>query len=93
MTAQTLPQLHTLAEVAKRYRLSLRSLRKGATANPPEFTHIHLGRERYLTNEMVTELLAKSTVTAQTAETQRDADLAKTRERVGRKSGQRRPAA
>lgn len=88
---QTLPRLHALPDVAKQVGVPLRALRERARRR--EFDHVLIGRERYLTDEQLDGFIASTTVTAQTAESQRDADLAKTRERVGRKRGQRRPAA
>ena len=85
------PRLHTLAEVAARYGLSLRSLRERARAGL--ITHIHLGRERYLTDEMVSDLLARSTITATApvATTKREADLARVADRLARRQPRRRP--
>lgn len=95
-TSATAPpdRLHTLAEVAEKYGLPLRPLKDSARANPPGFTHIHLGRERYLTDEMVTALLASNTKTASTAKSKKDDGLDGVRARLARRPPRRRkPAA
>ncbi|MEU8329846.1 hypothetical protein [Micromonospora sp. NPDC048839] len=90
MTTQAppaLPQLHLLEEVATKYRLSLIGLRRKARAKG--FTHIKIGKQRFLTDEQVLSLLQGSTVVGK-AQSQREEDLAATAARVGRR---RRPAA
>lgn len=77
MTDPPLPRLHLLEEVAQRYRLSLRSLRERARRK--EFTHVKFGRERYLTDEQVQQLITASTVT-----TKQSDDLDGVRERRNR---------
>lgn len=84
MTQPTLPlpNLYSLPEVAERYRLSLRSLRERARRR--EFTHIQLGRERYMTDEQIRALLDGATVANQET-VQRERDMAATGARVGRR--------
>ncbi|SCL16500.1 hypothetical protein GA0074692_6835 [Micromonospora pallida] len=79
---QALPELHLLEEVAERYRLSLIGLQRKARKRA--FTHIKIGKQRYLTGEQVLELLQGATVTSATA-SQREQDLAGTAERVARR--------
>lgn len=89
------PRLHTLAEVAQKYGLLLRPLRERARAG--RFTHIHIGRERYLTDDMVTALLATFTVagSSRPATDKREAELARVAERLARQQARpsrRKPA-
>lgn len=84
-----LPRLHLLEEIAEQYRISLISLQR--RARKKGFTHIKFGKKRYLTDEQVLSLLQSATV-ASAATSQREQDLAKTAERVGRRQS-RRPAA
>lgn len=79
---QALPRLHLLEEVAQTYRLSLIGLQRKARAK--SFTHIRIGKKRYLTDEQVLSLLQGATVTS--AETsKREKDLAGTAERINRR--------
>ncbi|WP_420123868.1 hypothetical protein [Nakamurella sp.] len=83
-----LPRLHLLEEVAQQYRLSLIGLQRRARAK--SFTHIKIGKKRYLTDEQVLSLLQGATVKSATT-SRREQDLAATAERRGRRH--RRPAA
>ncbi|TDC82422.1 hypothetical protein E1193_11780 [Micromonospora sp. KC606] len=83
-----LPRLHLLEEVADRYRLSLIGLQRRARAKG--FTHIKIGKKRYLTDEQVLSLLSEATVTS-AEHSKREQDLAATAERIARR--RRRPAA
>lgn len=92
MTTTSLPTLHTLAEVADRYRMSLRGLKDRARRR--QITHIRVGNQRYLTDEQITELLAQHTITpAAPVVDQRAVDMAATAARVGRSRRGRRAAA
>lgn len=55
------PVLHSLPDVAKKYGLKLRPLLERARRR--EFTHVHFGRERYMTDDQLKEFLAANTVT------------------------------
>lgn len=79
---QALPELHLLEEVAQKYRLSLIGLQR--KARKKAFTHIKIGKQRYLTGDQVMELLKSATVTS-AATSQREQDLAATAERVTRR--------
>ncbi|MFF0721307.1 hypothetical protein [Micromonospora sp. NPDC003816] len=78
----TLPNLHLLEEVAKKYRLSLIGLQRKARSKG--FTHIKIGKKRYLTDEQVLHLLQGATVTSR-----RETDLAATGERAARRRGRK----
>jgi hypothetical protein len=86
MTHTPLPQLHPFPEVAKRLGISLRILRERSWAR--QFDHVRIGRERYLTDDQLTALIAAYTVPSK-----RSDDLAKTAERVTRRRGRTRPVA
>jgi ribosomal protein L14E/L6E/L27E len=68
--------------VARRYGLKLRPLQERARRK--EFTHILIGRERFMTDEQIVKLLEAATVTAE-ADKKRAADLAATKERQARR--------
>jgi hypothetical protein len=89
LTVASLPDLHTLDEVADRYGLSARALWDRARGR--KFEHIRFGKQRYMTNEQIAALLSASTVSTDDQE-RRDADLAATRERLSRARSRRRPA-
>lgn len=93
MTTTTLPHLHLLEEVAEKYDLSVISLRRRARAKG--FTHIKIGKKRYLTDEQVVGLLKTCTVSATTEakESQRAAELAAAGKRVTQARGRRKAAA
>jgi len=81
-----LPRLHLLEEVAQQYRLSLIGLQRRARAKG--FTHIKIGKKRYLTDEQVLSLLQEATVKSATA-SKRDADMAATADRIARSRSRR----
>lgn len=89
-----LPQLHPFPEVAEQLGISLRTLRERSWAK--EFAHVRIGRERYLTDEQLADLIKTFTVPADRA-SKREADLEKTQERQSRRKArvpqQRRAAA
>lgn len=75
MTTQApLPRMHLLKEVAETYQLSLLSLQRWARRDDC-FTHIKIGKQRFLTDEQVVALLKASTVTA-SKDDKRAADMA-----------------
>lgn len=86
----TLPQLTPLADVARLLRIPPRRLADRARAR--QFTHVRIGRERYVTAEQLAELIKTYTVSQQSPETSaREKALEETRKRVSR-SRSRRPA-
>lgn len=93
MTSQatgTMPNLTPLAEVAARLGIPLRRLNERARGR--QFTHIRIGKERYFTDSQLEAFLASFTV-ASDQSSKRDADLAKTQERVSRRIPRQRKAA
>lgn len=85
-TPTGLPRLHLLPDVAEQLGISLRVLR--ARARERKFEHVLIGRERYLTDQQLTDLIAGSTVTTE----RRDA-LAEVAERQRRRRARKQPSA
>lgn len=79
-TTIELPVLISLEDVAGRTGMSLRVLQDGCRAKPPRWAHVHIGRNRYMTPEQVTELVRDQTA----GKGDPDDDLADVRARVGR---------
>ena len=90
-TDAPLPRMHLLEEVAETYQLSLISLQRWARRDDC-FTHIKIGKKRYLTDEHVVALLNASTVTA-SKDDKRAADLAGVADRQSRRKPPQRKAA
>ncbi|TDC59802.1 hypothetical protein E1258_16820 [Micromonospora sp. KC207] len=86
----TLPQLTPLADVAKLLRIPPRRLADRARAR--QFTHIRIGKERYVTAEQLDLLLKTYEVSPTSVKSAREKALDETRERLAR-SRSRRPAA
>jgi hypothetical protein len=57
MTTSTKRRYHDLADVATQLGIPVRSLREAARRG--EFTHLHIGRKRLLTDEHLAELLKR----------------------------------
>lgn len=87
---QALPQFTPLAEVAELLRIPPRRLFD--RARDKQFTHIKIGKERYVTAEQMADLIKTFTVTPERAKSDRDKAVEQTRERLAR-SGTRRKAA
>ena len=86
-----MPRLTPLRDVADRLGIPLRRLTDRARGR--QFTHVRIGKERYFTDDQLEAFIASFTVASDRSST-READLAKTRERVARRvPRQRRPAA
>lgn len=90
-TDAPLPRMHLLEEVAETYQLSLISLQRWARRDDC-FTHIKIGKKRYLTDEHVVALLNASTVTA-SKDDKRAADMAAVGDRQSRRKPPARKAA
>ena len=71
MTTSTLPRLHPFPEVADRLGISLRTLREQSWAK--RFTHVRIGRERYLTDEQLDAFIAAFTIASAGASERADA--------------------
>ncbi|MFG2059707.1 hypothetical protein ACGFI9_37415 [Micromonospora sp. NPDC048930] len=91
-TPLALPGLTPLKEVAGRLGIPERRLRERAAAR--QFTHVRIGKERYLTDDQLEAFLATYTV-GRTApkKTDRDKALEQTRERLSRQQGRQRRVA
>ncbi len=61
-----LPALHDFRDVARRYNISLRGLR--LAAREKRFEHMHIGTQRYFTDEQLTAYLASRVVKAEKAD-------------------------
>jgi hypothetical protein len=87
----TLPQLTPLADVAKLLRIPPRRLADRARAR--QFTHIRIGKERYVTGPQLDELLKTYEVAPESPKSDRERALDETRERLARSGTRRRAAA
>ena len=86
----TLPQLTPLADVAALLRIPPRRLTDRARAR--QFTHIRIGKERYVTAEQLDLLLKTYEVAPARVQSARDKALDQTRERLARSRPRRRAA-
>lgn len=84
MTHTPLPQLTPLADVAELLKIPPRRLADRARAK--QFSHVRIGKERYVTATQLDALLATFTVDQETPQSDRDKALDQTRERLQRQS-------
>lgn len=80
----TLPNLIRLKDVADRLGMPPRRLRDRRR----QFSHVRIGKELYLTDDQLADLIKTFTVPSAST-SQRESDLAKTQERVTRRTAPR----
>ncbi|MGC4769238.1 hypothetical protein ACLQ25_09685 [Micromonospora sp. DT44] len=86
-----LPNLTPLGEIAA--KLGIPPRRLADRARNRKFTHVRIGKERYLTDEQLAAFLASHTVSTEAAPpSDREQAIQQTRERVTRQRARRQPA-